>query len=241
MPETEPLYTADEMRAAEARYPGYPETVPELMERAGGAAAVAALELFHDARRWTVVCGGGSNGGDGHVMATHLERAGREVHIVDAKAGETDLGEPDVIVDALFGTGFSGEPRPDAAALIERINGSGARVFAVDLPSGVDASTGEVARTAVRADATVTGARSGSRLRRAGSTRAPFVWSTSGWSRWRPSTVSSGSSCSAPCRGGAPRTTSTPPDTSYSSVALAVSPVLPAWRRWPPCVRTRGT
>jgi NAD(P)H-hydrate epimerase len=156
MPETEPLYTADEMRAAEARYPGYPETVPELMERAGGAAAVAALELFHDARRWTVVCGGGSNGGDGHVMATHLERAGREVHIVDAKAGETDLGEPDVIVDALFGTGFSGEPRPDAAALIERINGSGARVFAVDLPSGVDASTGEVARTAVRADATVT-------------------------------------------------------------------------------------
>jgi NAD(P)H-hydrate epimerase len=156
MPETEPLYTADEMRAAEARYPGYPETVPELMERAGGAAAVAALELFHDARRWTVVCGGGSNGGDGRVMAAHLERAGREVHFVDAKAGETDLGEPDVIVDALFGTGFSGEPRPDAAALIERINGSGARVFAVDLPSGVDASTGEVARTAVRADATVT-------------------------------------------------------------------------------------
>jgi NAD(P)H-hydrate epimerase len=156
MPETEPLYTADEMRAAEARYPGYPETVPELMERAGGAAAVAALELFHDARRWTVVCGGGSNGGDGRVMATHLERAGREVHIVDAKAGETDLGEPDVIVDALFGTGFSGEPRPDAAALIERIKRSGARVFAVDLPSGVDASTGEVARTAVRADATVT-------------------------------------------------------------------------------------
>ena len=156
MPEPTPLYTADEMRAAEARYPGYPGTVPELMERAGGAAAVTALELFPDARRWTVVCGGGSNGGDGRVMAAHLERAGREVHIVDAKAGETDLGEPDVIVDALFGTGFSGEPRPDAAALIERINGSVAPVFAIDLPSGVDASTGEVAGAAVRADATVT-------------------------------------------------------------------------------------
>jgi NAD(P)H-hydrate epimerase len=126
------------------------------MERAGGAAAVAALELFHDARRWTVVCGGGSNGGDGRVMAAHLDRAGREVRIVDAKAGETDLGEPDVIVDALFGTGFSGEPRPDAAALIERINGNAAPVFAIDLPSGVDASTGEVAGAAVRADATVT-------------------------------------------------------------------------------------
>ena len=156
MPETAPLYTADEMRAAEARYPGYPGTVPELMERAGGAAAVAALELYHDAQRWTVVCGGGSNGGDGRVMAAHLERAGREVLIVDAKAGATDLGEPDVIVDALFGTGFSGEPRPDAAALIERINGSGAPVFAIDLPSGVDASTGEVAGAAVRADATIT-------------------------------------------------------------------------------------
>jgi NAD(P)H-hydrate epimerase len=156
MPETAPLYTADEMRAAEARYPGYPDTVPELMERAGGAAAETALELFPDARRWTIVCGGGSNGGDGRVMAAHLERAGHEVLIVDAKAGETELGEPDVIVDALFGTGFSGEPRADAAALIERINGSGARVFAIDLPSGVDASTGEVAGAAVRADATVT-------------------------------------------------------------------------------------
>jgi NAD(P)H-hydrate epimerase len=156
MPETAPLYTADEMRAAEARYPGYPDTVPELMERAGGAAAETALELFPDARRWSIVCGGGSNGGDGRVMAAHLERAGHEVLIVDAKAGETELGEPDVIVDALFGTGFSGEPRADAAALIERINGSGARVFAIDLPSGVDASTGEVAGAAVRADATVT-------------------------------------------------------------------------------------
>ena len=44
------------------------------------------------------------------------------MRIVDATAGETDLGEPDVIVDALFGTGFSGEPRAEAAALIERIN-----------------------------------------------------------------------------------------------------------------------
>jgi NAD(P)H-hydrate epimerase len=156
MAETEPLYTADEMRAAEARYPGYPGTVPELMERAGGAAAETALELLPDARRWTVVCGGGSNGGDGRVMAAHLERAGRETRIVDAKAGETELGEPDVIVDALFGTGFTGEPRADAASLIERINTSRARVFAIDLPSGVDASTGEVAGAAVRADATVT-------------------------------------------------------------------------------------
>jgi len=156
MAELEPLYTADEMRAAEARYPGYPETAPELMERAGAHVAAAALELFAAAERWTVVCGGGSNGGDGRIAARRLEAAGKEVRVVDATSGETGLGDPEVIVDALFGTGFSGEPRPGAAALIGRINDSHARVVAVDLPSGVDASTGEVAGAAVRADATVT-------------------------------------------------------------------------------------
>ena len=134
----EPLYTAAEMRAAEERYPGYPNTVPELMERAGEAVADLVLEDFPDLRRITVVCGGGSNGGDGRVAARYLERAGCEVRIVDAKAGETDLGEPDIVVDALFGTGFTGEPRADAAALIELINVVDAEVVAVDLSSGVD-------------------------------------------------------------------------------------------------------
>jgi ADP-dependent NAD(P)H-hydrate dehydratase / NAD(P)H-hydrate epimerase len=148
----EPLYTAAEMRAAETRHPD----LGELMERAGARAAEVALSSFADAQSWTVVCGGGSNGGDGRVMARHLERAGRRVRIVDAKAGETELGEPDVLVDALFGTGFSGEPRAEAAALIERMNAIQARRFAIDLPSGVDASTGEVAGAAVWADETVT-------------------------------------------------------------------------------------
>jgi ADP-dependent NAD(P)H-hydrate dehydratase / NAD(P)H-hydrate epimerase len=150
---SEPLYTAAEMTAAEAAYTG---TVEELMERAGGAVARTALELHPDARRWTVVCGGGSNGGDGRIAARELERAGREVRVVDAKAGESDLGAPDAIVDALFGTGFSGEPRPDAAALIDGINAAGVPVLAVDLPSGVDASTGEIAGAVVDAKATVT-------------------------------------------------------------------------------------
>jgi NAD(P)H-hydrate epimerase len=60
------------------------------------------------------------------------------------------------VIDALFGTGFEGEPRPGAARLIERINDLGAPVLSVDLPSGVDASTGEVAGAAVDADMTVT-------------------------------------------------------------------------------------
>jgi hydroxyethylthiazole kinase-like uncharacterized protein yjeF len=156
MPEFEPLYTADEMRAAEARFPNYPASAPELMERAGATAARVALQVFHDAERWTVVCGGGSNGGDGRVVARHLTDAGKQVRVVDAKAGDTELGEPHAIVDALFGTGFRGEPRTEARALIERINASDASVLAVDIPSGVDASTGEVAGPAVRADETVT-------------------------------------------------------------------------------------
>ncbi len=146
----EPLYTAEEMRRAEEGH-----DVAVLMDRAGKAVADFVLEHYGDARRITVVCGGGNNGGDGRVAAGYLERAGREVRVVDAKAGETDLGSPEVLVDALFGTGFSGEPRPDAARLIETMNVSGAEIVAVDVPSGVDASTGEVAGVAVEAECSV--------------------------------------------------------------------------------------
>src|SRR4051795_3254171 len=151
MPDFEPLYTADEVRAAEAGH-----DVETLMARAGALAAEAGLQEMHGADKWTVVVGGGANGGDGRIMARHLEAKGKQVRIVDAKAGESELGDPEVIVDALFGTGFSGEPRADAAALIERINRSSARVFAIDVPSGIDASTGEKPGAAVEADATVT-------------------------------------------------------------------------------------
>jgi hydroxyethylthiazole kinase-like uncharacterized protein yjeF len=151
----EPLYTAAEMRAAEEHYPG---SVEELMERAGRAVARHALEDFGNAQSFTVVCGGGSNGGDGRVAARALEEAGRDVLVVDAKpeGEEKDLGDPDVLIDALFGTGFEGEPRPGTAQLIEQINELGAPVLSIDLPSGVDASTGEVAGAAVDADLTVT-------------------------------------------------------------------------------------
>ena len=173
MLEFDPLYTADEIRAAEARFPNYPASAPELMERAGATAARVALQVFHGAERWTVVCGAGSNGGDGRVVARHLSNAGKQVRIVDAKAGDTELGEPQAIVDALFGTGFRGAPRPDARALIEHINASDAPVLAVDVPSGVDASTGEVAGPAVKADETVTfhGRKVGPVLRRASARR----------------------------------------------------------------------
>lgn len=144
----EPLYTSAEMREAEERYPGYPGTVPELMERAGGAVA-EAVSRRHSGARVVAVCGKGSNGGDGRIAAEKL--GGRVVEV-----GEEVPEDADLIVDALFGTGFRGEPRPEAARQIAEINAAGVPVVAVDVPSGVDASTGEVAGAAVRASVTIT-------------------------------------------------------------------------------------
>jgi len=145
------LYSAAEMRAAEERYPGYPETIPELMERAGTAVAHEAMLAYPAATRFACVCGGGSNGGDGRIAARVLREAG---HVADEV--EDGLDDYDVVVDALFGTGFHGAPRPEAAAIVERINASPAAVVSVDLPSGIDASTGEIAGAVVDADLTVT-------------------------------------------------------------------------------------
>ncbi len=141
----ESLYTAVEARAAEEG-----RDASELMERAGAAVAREVMQRFPDARRIAVVCGGGSNGGDGRIAARILREEGRDA--VETTAVE----QADVIVDALFGTGFLGEPREEAAATIERINAAEAPVVAVDVPSGVDASTGEIAAAAVQASLTVT-------------------------------------------------------------------------------------
>jgi ADP-dependent NAD(P)H-hydrate dehydratase / NAD(P)H-hydrate epimerase len=140
----DPLYTAEEMRAAEAGH-----DVDAMMERAGRAVAEAILERYPDARTIACVCGRGANGGDGRIAARVLRKAGRD-------AVEGLIEGADLVVDALFGTGFRGEPRAEAAARIERMNGAGARIVSIDVPSGVDASTGEVAAEAVAAELTVT-------------------------------------------------------------------------------------
>ena len=173
------LYTADEMSRADggAQDLGIPGGV--LMERAGVAMAEEIMARYQ-ARRILVVCGGGNNGGDGFVIARELQGAGIKVSVVATKDGYS--GDPatnlevlrnllvpvdgpealgglldgaDLVVDALLGTGFSGEVREKEAGLIRQINDSPAVVVAVDVPSGVDGSTGEVAGEAVRADLTV--------------------------------------------------------------------------------------
>jgi ADP-dependent NAD(P)H-hydrate dehydratase / NAD(P)H-hydrate epimerase len=153
-----------------------------LMERAGTAVARAALELLGGryGTRAVVVCGRGNNGGDGFVAARVLARDGVSVrcglvgdrdaiegaarHHLDllttlgGEVHEFDPGSLDdagVIVDALFGTGFRGPAEGDAAKAIDAVNNSTAPVVSVDIPSGVDGSTGGVQGAAVRADVTV--------------------------------------------------------------------------------------
>jgi ADP-dependent NAD(P)H-hydrate dehydratase / NAD(P)H-hydrate epimerase len=128
--------------------------------------------------RTAVVCGVGNNAGDGLAAARHLHRWGRltSVSCVDAgrlrgpAARERDalgnlgvdvssglrLAGAEVVVDALFGTGLSRPPEGKFAAWIEAVNDCGARVIAVDVPSGLDADTGVAYAPCVRAHTTVT-------------------------------------------------------------------------------------
>lgn len=175
----EPLYDAEQMRATDAwaiEQRGVPSL--ELMDRAGTALAGVAAELAPEGLI-VAVCGKGNNGGDGLVAARVLREQGREVDVLcagdpaeyggDARASLERLAgaapEPleagiapgaSVVIDALLGTGFSGEPRGAVRDAIELIRAAGAPVVAADVPSGVDASTGEAAACAVPARATVT-------------------------------------------------------------------------------------
>jgi ADP-dependent NAD(P)H-hydrate dehydratase / NAD(P)H-hydrate epimerase len=171
---TEPLYTAAEMRAAEEAYDG---PTLDLMERAGTSVADDLLTRYPAARRVCVWCGTGSNGGDGFVVARRLRQGGKDVEVVlvgsearvQGDAAENlrrakELGirfvetgrSADLLVDALFGTGFGGAPRNDARSAIEEVNAIGVPVVSVDVPSGVDASSGEVPGVAVGAERTLT-------------------------------------------------------------------------------------
>src|SRR5256885_7137109 len=141
MAELEPLYTSEEMRAAEAGH-----DVDAMMQRAGAAVAEELMRRFPDARRIALHAGGGANGGDGRIAVEILRAQGRE--LVDER--------PDIVIDALLGTGLKGAPREETSRVIEQINAAGVPVLAVDIPSGANASTGEVAGAAVNADVTVT-------------------------------------------------------------------------------------
>ncbi len=175
----EPLLDAELMRATD-RWAIETRGIPslDLMERAGeGLARVIAEQV--PSGRIAVVCGKGNNGGDGLVAARRLRAGGREVDVLrlwepdelsqdaGAQLGRLPGAAPvrydasrldgaSGLVDALLGTGTTGAPRAPFAAVIEDLNAAAGRTIAADIPSGVDASTGEVAGVAVRAVATAT-------------------------------------------------------------------------------------
>ncbi|MEX2194490.1 MAG: NAD(P)H-hydrate dehydratase [Thermoleophilaceae bacterium] len=175
----DPLFDAREMRAADA-WAIEEQSVPslDLMERAGAGLARATARLARGGQVLVLV-GKGNNGGDGLVVARLLRQEGREVDVVaTAPLGELKgdaavnlerlpgerprqwdgraLQNAGVVVDALLGTGFSGVPREPVAGAIAAINAQDPPVVACDVPSGVDAATGEVLGQAVRATVTAT-------------------------------------------------------------------------------------
>lgn len=172
------LFDASGIRAVD-RWAIEEQGIPaeQLMEAAGTALAeaVAGLSPQGPVR---IVCGKGNNGGDGLVAAKQLRAMGFEVETLELEKGGPDdldawIAGSGTVVDAIFGTGFSGAPREPAAAAIEAINRCGAPVLACDIASGVDASTGEIAGGAVEADLTVSfhAAKIGHRV-------GPGKWST---------------------------------------------------------------
>lgn len=157
---------------------GVPRSV--LMENAGRSAA-AVLQRLHPSGRVVGLVGAGNNGGDALVLLRTLHAWGRDVRAVlvadrdepepllhgwpvpwiadtdlDDEAWANELAAADVIVDGLLGTGVHGAPRERQAHAIRRLNHSEKPVLAIDVPSGVDATTGAVVGEAVRADVTVT-------------------------------------------------------------------------------------
>jgi hydroxyethylthiazole kinase-like uncharacterized protein yjeF len=158
----EPILTPAEMADADTRTIAAGTPVEVLMDRAGTAVAWAVRNLLGAtyAKRAVIVCGKGNNGGDGLVAARVLEGWGVRVDVVRLEDGvapaalDRALARADVLVDAMFGTGFRGALEGDAAQVAAR----SARIptVSVDIPSGVDGATGATAGPAVHAAATVT-------------------------------------------------------------------------------------
>jgi NAD(P)H-hydrate epimerase len=160
-----------------------------LMENAGRGMA-ELLQGLGITGRVVVCCGRGNNGGDGFVIARHLDNASIPVRVLlfgdperlagdaavnyrilvrggvstEVFAGETvdeeklrqELAGVDWVVDALFGSGLSGPVRPPFDRVIETINASGVRIFAVDIPSGLDCDTGRPMGATIHAQHTAT-------------------------------------------------------------------------------------
>lgn len=154
------VLTVAQMQAVEQALVDAGVSVDELMQRAGKGAAEWVWRIS-GGRPVTVLCGPGNNGGDGYVIAAEIARRGGAVRVVApvppkseaarkaaaAYRGQT-VSEPDktggeVLVDCLFGSGLSRPLSAEHRALLRRLRLEHAHSVAIDVPSGVDADTGE--------------------------------------------------------------------------------------------------
>ena len=175
------LYASRALRSLEQRAVDEGMSEYTLMERAGEAAFSLLLKRWPAAEHIVVCTGKGNNAGDGYVLARLLREAKYRVSVtclvppselkgIAGRAAERCLAagvacelfdhhlayEADLIVDAVLGTGLSGEVRADCIALINAINEHNADVMSLDVPSGLNADTGAIEGAAVDADLTLT-------------------------------------------------------------------------------------
>ncbi|MDS0281471.1 NAD(P)H-hydrate dehydratase [Haloarcula onubensis] len=177
------MLTGSEMAVVDANAEALGVPRKQLMESSGNAVARAVRERVDPGAQITVVAGRGNNGGDALVAARFLDEydcrvvlLGRPDTITTDIARENwaaleqadypteqirdssqfDLGDPDLAVDAMLGTGISGALREPAATAAAAMNASDAAVLSVDVPSGLDCETGDLAENAVEADHVVT-------------------------------------------------------------------------------------
>lgn len=181
MPSSILLYQVKELRKLEELAMQSGISVDILMERAGRAAFGKLQEHWPKVKNITIVCGKGNNGGDGYVVARLAKLAKLKVKILKLGSDEKlsvaarkallkcrklkinsqefsakALAGSEVVVDAILGIGVVGQLSPKFTQAINAINASKIPVLALDLPSGIDADTGEVLGVAIKADLTVT-------------------------------------------------------------------------------------
>lgn len=169
------LYGPEQVRDAEQRAAELAGvSMWQLMQRAGRAAFECLREQYPPPLKVSVLCGRGNNGGDGYVLAALAAGAGYEVCVYAIDQPTTDnagiarqqwqnLGgriepladwadsEPDVVIDAILGTGLRNEVAAELREVIESVNEAQLPVIAIDVPTGLHADTGRVLGCAIRA------------------------------------------------------------------------------------------
>jgi NAD(P)H-hydrate epimerase len=156
--ELKPL-TASEMKEFE-KYAcdNFDITIDTMMQNAGNAVFDVTMDVVKPGRV-LVVAGKGNNGGDALVTARLLKEKGIDVTVLNTsnyQPSAISYQSFDLIIDALFGFSLKGDPRSPADKIIEQINCSQTPVLSVDVPSGLDAETGQIMKPTVKATYTVT-------------------------------------------------------------------------------------